>query len=76
MTKNVEEISERCKTKTNIKERRESGVAKIHGVDDGAETEGAGGRQAFDEWDDFGSRKVVREHDPRQPSQQEKRNTR
>ena len=34
--------------------------------------EGAGGREESDEWEEFGNRKVVRIHDPRQPSQQEK----
>ena len=68
---NAEEIRERCKTKTNIRVRRESGMAKIDGVDEGGETEGAGGREEPDKWEEFG--KVVRFHDHRQPSQQEKK---
>ena len=47
-------------------------MAKIDGVDEGGEAEGAGGREESDEWEEFGNRKVVRKHDPRQPSQQEK----
>ena len=47
-------------------------MAKIDGVDEGGEVEGAGGREESDEWEEFGNRKVVRKHDPRQPSQQEK----
>ena len=47
-------------------------MAKIDGVDEGDEAEGAGGREEPDEWEEFGNRKVVRKHDPRQPSQQEK----
>ena len=47
-------------------------MAKIDGVDEGGETEGAGGREEPDEWEEFGNRKVVRKHDPRQPSRQEK----
>ena len=72
VTNNVEEIRERCKTETNIEMRREGGMAKIDGVDEGGEVEGAGGREESDEWEEFGNRKVVRKHDPRQPSQQEK----
>ena len=72
MTNNAEEIRERCKTETNIEMRREGGMAKIEGVDEGDETEGAGGREALDEWEDFGSRQVVRKHDLRQQSQQKK----
>ena len=72
MTNNAEEIRERCKTETNIEMRREGGMAKIDGVDEGGEDEGAGGREESDEWEEFGNRKVVRKHDPRQPSQQEK----
>ena len=72
MTNNAEEIRERCKTETNIEMGREGGVAKIDGVDEGDEAEGAGGREESDEWEEFGNRKVVRKHDPRQPSQQEK----
>ena len=34
MTNHVEEIRERCKTETNIEMRRESGTAKIDGVDE------------------------------------------
>ena len=37
MTNNAEEIRERCKTETNI----EIGMAKIEGVDEGGEAEGA-----------------------------------
>ena len=77
MQNNEEEIRERCKKKTNIKAREEAGVAKTDGVDDDDdETEGTGGRETPDELEEFGSRKVVRKHDPRQPSQQERRNTR
>ena len=48
-------------------------MAKIDGVDEGGEAEGAGGREESDEWDEFGNRNVVvRKHDLRQPSQQEK----
>ena len=47
-------------------------MAKIDGVDEGDEDEGAGGREESDEWEEFGNRKVVRKYDPRQPSQQEK----
>ena len=42
MTNNAEEIRERCKTETNIEMRREGGMAKIDGVDEGGEAEGAG----------------------------------
>ena len=42
MTNNAEEIRERCKTETNIETRREGGMAKIDGVDEGGEAEGAG----------------------------------
>ena len=47
-------------------------MAKIDGVDEGDEAEGAGGREESDKWEEFGNRKAVRKHDPRQPSQQEK----
>ena len=70
MTNNAEEIRERCKTETNIEMGREGGMAKIDGVDEGDEAEGAGGREESDEWEEFGNRKVVRRHDPRQPCQQ------
>ena len=70
MTNNAEEIRERCKTETNI-EMRECGMAKIDGVDEGDEAEGAAGRGESDEWEEIWNRKVVRKHDPRQPSQQE-----
>ena len=73
MTNNAEAIRERCKTETNIEMRREGGMAKIDEVDEGDEAEGAGGREESDEWEEFGNRKVVRKHDPRQPSQQEKK---
>ena len=69
MTNNAEEIRERCKTETNIEMRREGGMAKI---DEGDEAKGPGGREESDEWEEFGNRHVVRKHDPRQPSQQEK----
>ena len=72
MTNNAEEICGRCKTETNIEMRREGGMAKIDGVEEGGEAEAAGGREECDEWEEFGNRRVVREHDPRQPSQQEK----
>ena len=42
----------------SIKMRSESGMAKIDGVDDGDETEGAGGREESDEWEEFGSRRL------------------
>ena len=67
MTNNTEEVRGRCKTKANIKVREEAGVAKIDGVDDD-ENEETEGREAHDEQEEFGSRKVVRKHDPRQPS--------
>ena len=47
-------------------------MAKIDGIDEGDEADGAGGREESDEWEEFGNRKIVRKHDPRQPSQQEK----
>ena len=72
MTNNAEAIRGRCKTEANIKMRRESGMAKIDGVDEADKAKGAGGREESDEWEEFGNRKVVRKHDPRQPSQQEK----
>ena len=49
-----------------------SSVVKIDGVDEGDEAEGAGGREESDEWEEFENGEVVRKHDPRQPSQQEK----
>ena len=67
VTNNMEEIRERCKTETNIEMRREGGIAKIDGEDEGGEV--AGGREESDKWEEFGNRKVVRKHDPRQPSQ-------
>ena len=70
MTNNTEEIRERCKAKANIKVREVAGVAKI-GVVDGSENEETEGREAHDEQEEFGSRRVVRKHDPRQPSEQE-----
>ena len=72
MTNNAETIRGRCKSETNIEIMREGGMAKIDGVDEGDEAEGAGGREESDEWDESGNRKFVRKHDPRQPSQQEK----
>ena len=39
LTNHVEEIRERCKTETNIEMRRESGTAKIDGVDEGGEAD-------------------------------------
>ena len=48
MTNDAEEIRERCKTETNIEIRREGGMAKIDGVDEGGEVEGAGGREESD----------------------------
>ena len=69
---NAKAIRERCKTETNIEMRREGGVAKIDGVDEGDDAEGAGGREESDGWEEFGNRNVVRNQDPRQPSQQEK----
>ena len=71
MTNNTEEVRGRCKTKDNIKVREEAVVAKIDGVDDD-ENEETQGREAQDEQEEFGSRKVVRKHDPRQPSEQER----
>ena len=47
-------------------------MAKIDGVDEGDEAEGAGRREYFDDREEFGNRRVVRKHDLRQPSQQEK----
>ena len=47
-------------------------MAKIDGIDEGDEAEGAGGPDESDEWEEFGNRKVVRKHHPRQPIQQEK----
>ena len=47
-------------------------MAKIDGVDEGDEAEGAGGRAESDGWEEFGHRKVVRNDDLRQPGQQEK----
>ena len=58
MTNNAEEIRERCKTETNIEMGREGGMAKIDGVDEGDEAEGAGGREESDEWEEFGNRKL------------------
>ena len=72
VTNNAEEIRERCKTETNFEMRREGCMAKIDGVDEDDEAEGAGGREESDEWEEFGNTKVLRKHDPRQPSQQEK----
>ena len=69
---NAEAVRGRCKTEAYIERRREGGMAKIDGVNEGNENEGAGGREEFDEWEEFGNRKVVRKHDPRQPSLQEK----
>ena len=66
MTNNAETIRGRCKTETNIDLRREAGRAKIDGVDEGNEAEGAGAREESDEWEEFGNRKVMRKHDPRQ----------
>ena len=66
VTNDAEEIRERCKTETNIEMRREGGMAMIDGVVEGDEAEGAGGRESSDEWEEFGNRKVVRRHDPRQ----------
>ena len=43
MTNNAEEIRGRCKTETNIEMRREGGMTKIDGIDEGDEAEGAGG---------------------------------
>ena len=63
---NAEEIRERCKTEANIKTRRDGAMANIDGVD---EDEGARGREESDEWEEFGNRKVVRKHDPRQPGE-------
>ena len=45
MTNNAEEIRECCKTETNFEMRRDGGMAKIDGVDEGDEAEGAGGRE-------------------------------
>ena len=50
--------------------REDAGVDKIYGVD-GDENEETEDREAHDEQEEFGSRKVVRKHDPRQPSHQE-----
>ena len=61
MTNNAETTRGRCKTVANIEMRREGGMAKIDGIDEGDEAEGGGG-----------NRKVARKHEPRQPSQQEK----
>ena len=47
-------------------------MAKIDGVDEGNEGDGAGGPEESDECEGFGNRKVVRKHDPCQPSLQEK----
>ena len=73
MTNNAEEVRERCKTETNIEMKREGGMAKIDGVDEGDAADEAGGREESDEWEEFGNRKVVRKHDLHQPSQQEKK---
>ena len=67
MTNNAEAVRGRCKTEAYIERRREGGMAKIDGVDEANEDEGAGGREESDEWEEFGNRKVVRKHDPRQP---------
>ena len=45
-------------------------MAKIDGMD-GDENEETEEREAHDEHEEFGSRKVVRKHDPRLPSEQE-----
>ena len=45
MTNNAEEMRGRCKTKTNIKLRREVGMTKIDGVD-GDENEETDGRES------------------------------
>ena len=46
MTNNAETILGRCKTETNIEMRREGGMAKIDGIDEGDDAEGEGGREA------------------------------
>ena len=77
MTSSVEEIRERCKTMTKHQgEDKRVAWRRSMEWNDGDETQGAAGREEYDEWEDFGSRKLMRKHDPRQPSQQEKRHTR
>ena len=55
---NAEAVRGRCETEANIETRREGGMAKIDGVDEGNDDEGARGREESDEWEEFGNRKV------------------
>ena len=51
---NVEAVRGRFKTEAYIERRREGGMAKIDGVNEGNENEGAEGREEFDEWEELG----------------------
>ena len=45
---NAEAVRGRCKTEAYIERGREGGMAKIDGVDEGNEDEGAGGPEESD----------------------------
>ena len=44
---NAEAVRGRCKTEAYIERMREGGMAKIYGMDEGNEGEGAGGRGKY-----------------------------
>ena len=54
---NAEAVRGRSKTEAYIEGMREGGMAKIYGMDEGNEGEGAGGREESDEWEEFREQK-------------------
>ena len=69
---NVEEICERCKTETNIEMRREGGMAKIMEKTKVVELKEQEDEKNLTSGRNSGTERLLRKHDPRQPSQQEK----
>ena len=67
----MDEICERCKTKTENEARKEVCVTMIEEVDD-VEHEKSEEQRKLEEEDEVGERKTTRKHDPRQPCEQER----
>ena len=70
MNQIVEEIVERCKTKTDNAARKDVCVTKIEEVDD-VEHERSVKQRKQEEESEVGERKTTRKHGPRQSSEQE-----
>ena len=71
MNQGAEEIRERCKTKTEMKVRKEACVTRVEGMDDVVREESDEQRRQ-DEEEEFGERKTTRKNDLGRPSEQER----